>query len=118
MLFSSHEVNYRNKSYVYLSIYPHKHPSACAEVWTGTWPSTVPIRIPTVPGGRGLGYFWSFMSCAINNSTSMPNYSDVPYCYLGIYRNKSSSAWADVWSIPWPSKASNMAPGGRAMEAF
>ena len=50
------------KSYVYLSIYTTKHPSACAEVWTDTWPSTVPIRILTVPGGRSLGYFWSFRS--------------------------------------------------------
>ena len=38
----------------FLCIYPHKVFSACAEVRTGTWPSTVSIM---APGGRDLGDF-------------------------------------------------------------
>ena len=37
---------------------------------------------------------------------------------LGMYPRKVSSAWTEVWSIPWPSTAPITAPGGRDMEHF
>ena len=49
----------------------------------------------------------------INNSTSMTNYCNGPYIPLLLCANKVSSAWSQVWTIPWTSKASIFAPGGR-----
>ena len=46
------------KSFLFLCIYPDKVFSACAEVWSGTWPSTAPIM---APGGRDLGKFSRFL---------------------------------------------------------
>ena len=33
--------------------------------------------------------------------------------FLFTYARKVFSAWTEVWTIPWPSAASIMAPGGR-----
>ena len=41
-----------------------------------------------------------------------------PYRYLCTYPSKDSSAWTEVWSIAWPSKASIIAPGGRNLGGF
>ena len=48
----------------------------------------------------------------IDNSISMLNYCDGPYLDLGIYARKDRSAWTEVWTAPWSSRASVMAPGG------
>ena len=40
------------------------------------------------------------------------------YIYLCTYPRKVFSAWAEVWSIPWPSTTSIMAPGGRDLDDF
>jgi len=45
-------------------------------------------------------------------SISMLNYCDGPYLDLGIYARKDRSAWTEVWTAPWSSRASVMAPGG------
>jgi len=42
----------------------------------------------------------------------MLNYCDGPYLDLGIYARKDRSAWTEVWTAPWSSRASVMAPGG------
>ena len=57
--------------------------------------------------GRFLRFF-EFLGGAgdINNSISMPNYCDGPYLDLGVYVNKDSSAWAEVWTGAWLSRAS------------
>jgi len=54
----------------------------------------------------------------INNSTSMPNYCDGPHLDLGVCVNKVLSAWTEVWTGSWPSRASIMAPGGRDLGGF
>ena len=41
-----------------------------------------------------------------------------PYRYLCAYPSKDSSAWIEVWSIPWPSKAPITAPKGRDLGDF
>jgi len=72
----------------------------------------------TVPGGSDLGRIYHFFEILdkagdINNSTSKPNYCNESYCDLGMYVHKVPSAWTEVWSGTWPSRASIMAPGGR-----
>ena len=46
--------NYCNGPYIHLLRYVNKVLSAWAEVWSCSWPSTVPIM---APGGRDLGDF-------------------------------------------------------------
>ena len=46
----------------------------------------------------------------------MPNYCDGPSRDLGVYTNKDSSAWTEVWTSTWCPTASIMAPGGRDPE--
>ena len=41
-----------------------------------------------------------------------------PYRHLWVYTEKGSSAWTEVWSGTWPSRASIMAPGGRDLADF
>jgi len=50
------------------------------------------------------------------NSISMPNDCDGPYSDLGVYAIKERSAWAEVWTAPWLSRASIMAPEGRSWQ--
>ena len=38
--------------------------------------------------------------------------------FLCTYPRKVFSAWAEVWTIPRPSSASIMAPGGRDLDDF
>jgi hypothetical protein len=40
------------------------------------------------------------------------------YRHLWVYIKKDSSAWTEVWSISWPSRASITAPGGRGLGDF
>ena len=47
----------------------------------------------------------------INNSISMPNYCDGPYCDLGMYVDKVLSAWNELCTCAWPSRSSILAPG-------
>ena len=44
----------------------------------------------------------------------MHNYSDEPYVDLGTYATMLPSAWTEVWSCSWPSRASILAPEGRS----
>ena len=48
----------------------------------------------------------------------MLNYCNEPYGGLGIHPNEDLSAWTEVWSIPWPSKAPITVPGGRDLGDF
>ena len=41
----------------------------------------------------------------IDNSISMPNYCDEPHSNLGTYTKKGVSAWTEVWSGSYCSKA-------------
>ena len=59
-----------------------------------------------------------FRAGDINNSISMPNHQYGPYSDLGTYVNKVLSAWTEVWTGAWPSRASIMAPGGRDLDDF
>ena len=54
----------------------------------------------------------------INNSISMPNYCDGPFSDLGKCVNKVRSAWTEVWTGNWPSRASIISPGGRDLDDF
>ena len=47
----------------------------------------------------------------IYNSISMPNYCDGPYIRLGVYVNKVLSAWTEVWSGSYRSRARFWLPG-------
>ena len=40
----------------------------------------------------------------------MRNYRDGPHGDLGVYVHKVLSAWAEVWTGSWPSRASIMVP--------
>ena len=61
--------------------------------------------------------FWTKL-VKINNSTSMSNYCDEAHSDNGIYIKKAVSAWTEVWSNTWPSRASIMAPGVRDLGEF
>ena len=45
------------------------------------------------------------------NSISMPNYCDEPYSDLVLYANKVLSAWTEVWSGSYRSRARYWLPG-------
>ena len=47
----------------------------------------------------------------IYNSISMPIYCDGPYIYLGRYITKVLSAWTEVWSGSYRSRARYWLPG-------
>ena len=75
-----------------------------------------------VPGGRS-GQIFEISEILggagdINNSISMPNYCNGPHGDLGVYVDKVLSAWTEVWTGTWPSRASIMAPGGRDLDDF
>ena len=38
--------------------------------------------------------------------------------FLCTYPRKDRSDWTEVWTVPWPSTASIMAPGGRDLDDF
>ena len=50
----------------------------------------------------------------INNSISMLNYCNEPLSDLGGHVNKVLSAWTEVWSGSYRSRAKVLAPGGRS----
>ena len=68
-------------------------------------------------GSRGsdLGRFRDFEILGgagdIYNSTSMPTYCDGPYIHLGVYVNEVPSAWTEVWSDSYRSRARYWLPG-------
>ena len=47
----------------------------------------------------------------IYNSISMPNYCDGPYIHLGVHVNEVPSAWTEVWSGSYRSRARFWLPG-------
>ena len=48
----------------------------------------------------------------------MLNYCNEPHGDLGIHPNDDLSAWTEVWSILWPSKAPITVPGVAIWEIF
>ena len=44
----------------------------------------------------------------------MPNYCDGSDIRLILYANKDASAWTEVWTGTWPSRASITVPVGRS----
>ena len=48
----------------------------------------------------------------------MPNYCDEPYGDLVLYVNKVLSAWTEVWSGRYRSRARFWLPGGRSGQIF
>ena len=55
----------------------------------------------------------------IYNSHHINTNSEIkPYHYLCIDPSKDSSAWTEVWTIPWTSTMPITAPGGRDLEGF
>ena len=54
-----------------------------------------------------------YSSYQVNVSTCLKSFH-----FLCTYPGKVFSAWAEVWSMSWPSTASIMAPGGRDLGNF
>ena len=67
------------------------------------------------PGGRSEHIFEIFEILGgagdINDSISMTNYCDEPYIQLGLYANKVLSAWTEVWTGSYCSRARFWFPG-------
>ena len=47
----------------------------------------------------------------IYHSTTIPDYCDGPYIHLGVYVNEVPSAWTEVWSGSYRSRARFWLPG-------
>ncbi len=77
-------------------------------------------------GFGSRGSFWADFSIFeilggagdVNNSISMPNYCDGPYIPLPLCASKVLSAWTEVWTGTWPSRAKVLAPEGRDLGDF
>ena len=54
----------------------------------------------------------------IYNSTTIPNYCDGPYIHLGVYVNEVPSAWTEVWSGSYRSRARFWFPGVAIWQIF
>ena len=54
-----------------------------------------------------------YSSYQVNVSTCLKSFH-----FLFTYPGKVFSAWTEVWSIPWPSTASIMAPAGSFLAKF
>ena len=96
--------NYSDGPCLDLGVYVNKDSSFWIEVWTGTWRSSKRFWFS---GVRDLGNFRVFEVLGgagdINNSVSMTNYCDGPCLDLGVYVNKDSSFWIEVWTGTWRS---------------
>ena len=60
-----------------------------------------------------LGGLVSCRSYQVQQTTCLKSFH-----FLCTYPHKVFSAWAEVWSIPWPSRAPIIAPGGRDLDDF
>ena len=111
--------NYCDEPYCYLGMYVNNVLSAWTEVWSGSYRARAPIMAPEGRFGQ-ISMIFEILGGAgdINNSISMPNYCDGPYIPFLLCTNKVLSAWTEVWSGAWPSRASIMAPGGRDLVDF
>ena len=112
--------NYCNGPYIPLLLCANKVRGACTEVWTATCRSSKRFWFPGVVLGRFIFEIFEILGGAgdINNSTSMTNYCNGPHGDLGVYVDKVLSAWTEVWTGTWPSRASIMAPGCRDLGRF
>ena len=77
------------------------------------------VLVAQVKGFGSRGSFWADFRVFegvgdINNSISMLNYCDEPLSDLGGHVNKVLSAWTEVWSGSYRSRAKVLAPGGRS----
>ena len=119
MIYSSYQVRQTTlqKSFHFLCTYPRKVFSARGRVSTIPWPSTEPIM---APGGRDLGDFLSFCAGLVIYSSYQVQQTTClkTFHFLCTYARKVFSAWAEVWSISWPSTEPIMAPGGRDLGDF
>ena len=77
-------------------------------------------RLLWLSGGSRSGRFFEFLgglviyrSDEVQQTTCLKSLH-----FLCAYPSKVFSAWTEVWSIPWPSTASTMSPGGRDLGDF
>ena len=90
----------------------HRRPNASV---AGIWPISSLKGKVLSPGGRSGQIFEIFEILGwagdIYNSISVLNYCDGPYIHLALYANKVRSAWTELWSSSYRSRARFCLPG-------